>query len=96
MASKEEVIEALREVTDPELGLSVVELGLIREVDLESDPPRVKMVLTTPFCPFAPSMVQQVKDTAGHVAGKEVEVEVLDEAWSPSMMEDPEVLGFSS
>jgi metal-sulfur cluster biosynthetic enzyme len=52
--SEEEVREALRGVLDPELHLDVIALGLIREVDLDSTPVHVKMLLTTPFCPYGP------------------------------------------
>jgi metal-sulfur cluster biosynthetic enzyme len=92
--TEEAVREALRGVLDPELHLDVVTLGLIREIDLESTPVQVKMVLTTPFCPYGPWMVNQIKETAQHAAGQEVKVEVLGEQWHPEMMEDPTLLGF--
>jgi metal-sulfur cluster biosynthetic enzyme len=94
MATKEAVLAALREVLDPELGLSVVDLGMIREVNLESAPAEVKMVLTTPFCPFGPSMAQEVKEAAERVTGKEVKVQILAEPWDPDMMDNPDRLGF--
>jgi metal-sulfur cluster biosynthetic enzyme len=90
----ESVREALRGVLDPELHLDVVSLGLIRSVDLEKSPVEVKMLLTTPFCPYGPWLVQQVKETAEHAAGREAKVEVLAEQWHPEMMEDPSLLGF--
>ena len=92
--TEESVREALRGVMDPELHLDVVTLGLIREVQLESSPVVVRMLLTTPFCPYGPWMVGQVKETAEYAAGQEVKVEVLPEQWHPEMMEDPTLLGF--
>ncbi len=92
--TEEAVREALRGVLDPELHLDVVTLGLIREIDLETSPSEVKMLLTTPFCPYGPWMVQQVKEAAEGAVGGEVKVEVLAEQWHPEMMEDPSVLGF--
>jgi metal-sulfur cluster biosynthetic enzyme len=92
--TKEEVREALRAVLDPELHLDVVSLGLIQDVDLETEPIVVKMILTTPFCPYGPWLVQQIKETAEKAAGTEVNVEVLPEMWRPEMMEDPTLLGF--
>jgi metal-sulfur cluster biosynthetic enzyme len=86
--------DALRAVLDPELHLSVVELGLIKTVDVAATPLGVKMLLTTPFCPYGPWLVQQVRETAEKAAGRDVKVEVLPEQWSPEMMEDPSVLGF--
>ena len=93
-ATDETVREALRGVMDPELHLDVVTLGLIRDVDIEPTPVEVKMLLTTPFCPYGPWLVQQVKETAELAAGREAKVEVLPEQWNPEMMEDPTLLGF--
>ncbi|MDH3674473.1 MAG: metal-sulfur cluster assembly factor [Anaerolineae bacterium] len=93
-ATNETVREALRGVMDPELHLDVVTLGLIRDVDIEPTPVEVKMLLTTPFCPYGPWLVQQVKESAELAAGREAKVEVLPEQWNPEMMEDPTLLGF--
>jgi metal-sulfur cluster biosynthetic enzyme len=92
--TEEEIREALRSVLDPELHLDVIALGLIREVDLEPTPAQVKMLLTTPFCPYGPWLVQQVKEVSEKAVGRETRVEVLPEAWNPEMMEDPTLLGF--
>lgn len=92
--TNEEVREALRGVLDPELHLDVVALGLIREIDLDSTPAVVRMLLTTPFCPYGPWLVQQVKETSEKAAGRDTKVEVLPEQWNPEMMEDPTLLGF--
>lgn len=92
--TEESVREALRAVNDPELHLDVVTLGLIRAVNIEPTPVEVKMLLTTPFCPYGPWLVQQVKETAESAAGREAKVEVLPEQWNPEMMEDPTLLGF--
>lgn len=92
--TEESVREALRAVVDPELHLDIVTLGLLRSVDLETTPAQVKMLLTTPFCPYGPWLVQQVKETAEKASGREVKVQVLPEQWSPEMMEDPTLLGF--
>jgi len=93
--TEETVMEALRAVQDPELHLDVVTLGLIRRVIVETTPVQVKMLLTTPFCPYGPWLVQQVKETAEAVIqGREAKVEVLPEQWNPEMMEDPTLLGF--
>ena len=93
--TEETVRAALRGVMDPELHLDVVTLGLIRTVDLNPDPFEVKMLLTTPFCPYGPWLVQQVKDAAENAAGgREAKVSVIPQQWSPEMMEDPTLLGF--
>ena len=92
--TSETVREALRAVMDPELHLDVITLGLIESIDLENEPVDIKMLLTTPFCPYGPWLVQQVKDVAEHACGREVRVEVLPKQWSPELMEDPSLLGF--
>jgi metal-sulfur cluster biosynthetic enzyme len=84
----EEVMEALRSVVDPEIGLNVVELGLIRNLEIEADKTRITMILTTPFCPYGPAMIEQVRATANSVTGGETEVEIGTELWDPSMMEE--------
>ena len=77
------ILDALRGVVDPELGMDVVELALIRQIIVGSESSEVKMVLTTPFCPYAGSMVQQIKDAAESVLEHPVKVTVLAERWDP-------------
>jgi metal-sulfur cluster biosynthetic enzyme len=86
---------ALETVMDPEIGLSVIDLGLIREVHVESQRTHVRMMLTTPFCPYAPQMVEDVKQAARSVVDQETEVEILPDPWSPDLMPDPGLLGYS-
>ena len=52
--TEEQVREALRAVMDPELHLDVIALGLVQEIYLDKAPAEVKMLLTTPFCPYGP------------------------------------------
>ena len=92
--TEETVREALRQVADPELHLDVVTLGLIREINLDESPVHLSMILTTPFCPYGPWMVQMVKETAEKAVGGQVKIEVLADQWQPDMMEDPTLLGF--
>jgi metal-sulfur cluster biosynthetic enzyme len=92
--SEEHIREGLRSVMDPELHLDVVALGMIREIDVNASPVLLKMVLTTPFCPFAPWLIKQVHEAAEKAAGVPVKVQVLQEQWHPEMMEDPSLLGF--
>ncbi|MDM8528617.1 iron-sulfur cluster assembly protein [Anaerolineales bacterium HSG24] len=92
--TEESVREALRAVMDPERHLDVIALGLVESVNIKPDPLEVKMVLTTPFCPYGPWLVQQVKETAESAAGREAKVEVLPKQWTPERMEDPTLLGF--
>jgi metal-sulfur cluster biosynthetic enzyme len=77
------ILDALRTVVDPELGMDVVELALIRQIIIGSEASEIKMILTTPFCPYAGSMVQQVKDQAESVLEHPVKVTLLAERWDP-------------
>ena len=70
-------------VVDPEIGMNVVELALIRQIILGPDSTEVKMILTTPFCPYAGAMIQQVKEAAETVVDHDVKVTLLAERWDP-------------
>lgn len=85
---REQVINALREVYDPEIGLSVVELGLVREVDVQPDRLHVVMIMTTPFCPYAPQLLEQSRRTAQEAIGLPTTIEVGMTPWDPSMAEE--------
>ena len=86
---------ALETVMDPEIELSVIDLGLVREIVIEPGRTLIRMLLTTPFCPYAPQLTQDVKQAAQSVVDQPCEVEILPDAWSPEMMPDPGLLGFS-
>ena len=87
-AARESVLrEALRVVIDPEIGIDVVTLGLIRGIDFHADFTEITMILTTPFCPYGGAMVQQVKMAGQDTVGGEVKVTMGEESWSPDMME---------
>jgi metal-sulfur cluster biosynthetic enzyme len=77
------VLDALRAVVDPEIGMNVVELALIKQIILGPTESEVKMILTTPFCPYAGSMIQQVKEQAESVVEHPVKVTLLAERWDP-------------
>ena len=89
------VRSALESVMDPEIGLSVIDLGLIREIHFLPDKTFVRMMLTTPFCPYAPQLIEEVKVATTGVVPLDCEVELMPDAWSPEMMPDPGLLGFS-
>ncbi len=77
------ILDALREVVDPEIGMNVVELALIKQILLGETESEVKMILTTPFCPYAGSMIQQVREQAESVLDHPVKVTLLAERWDP-------------
>jgi metal-sulfur cluster biosynthetic enzyme len=77
------ILDALRSVVDPEIGMNVVELALIKQILLGPSETEIKMILTTPFCPYAGSMIAQVKEQAESVVDHEVKVTLLAERWDP-------------
>jgi len=77
------ILDALRAVVDPEIGMNVVELALIKQILLGDNETEVKMILTTPFCPYAGSMIQQVQEQVESVVEHPVKVTLLAERWDP-------------
>ena len=84
------LLESLRSVIDPEIGLNIVELGLIRNINVneEDSTADVTMILTTPFCPYGPALIEQVRTVGNTVMEGGVNVELGIELWDPSMMEE--------
>jgi metal-sulfur cluster biosynthetic enzyme len=87
-AKADQVREALREVVDPEIGLNIIELGLIRDLDLQPEKATVKMILTTPFCPYGPAIMEETRKKVADVTGTGAAIEMGTELWEPSMMEE--------
>lgn len=77
------ILDALRSVVDPEIGMNVVELALIKQIILGEDGAEIKMILTTPFCPYAGSLIAQVKEAAESVIERPVKITLLAERWDP-------------
>jgi metal-sulfur cluster biosynthetic enzyme len=98
MPSHEEVMEALREVEDPELGMDIVELGLLYDVAIEGSKVKVMHSLTSMGCPAGPMIQESIYDAVQSVPGVDaVEVELTwDPPWTPEKMsEDAKfILGF--
>jgi metal-sulfur cluster biosynthetic enzyme len=88
-----DMVEPLRaklaEVVDPEIGLNIVQLGLVRNVEIYNNVARLKMILTTPFCPYGPAMVDMTRQKAQEGLKMPVTVEMGMEVWDFSMLEDP-------
>lgn len=91
-----ELVEPLRarlsEVVDPEIGMSIIQLGLIRDVELDGEIARLKMILTTPFCPYGPALVEMTRQKAQEALNKPVTIDMSMDVWDFSMMEDPSAL----
>jgi metal-sulfur cluster biosynthetic enzyme len=83
--SPEQISDALRDVFDPELGMSVVDLGLIYDVAIDGGRVHVTMTLTTQGCPLHDSMTEWVRQALGRLPGvEEVAVDIVfDPPWTP-------------
>jgi FeS assembly SUF system protein len=87
----EKIIESLKGVYDPEIGLDIVNLGLIYDIDISEDGEvDIKMTLTTPGCPLAGSVEEAVRTVVSAIDGvKDVNVQLVwDPPWNPSMMSE--------
>jgi ATP-binding protein involved in chromosome partitioning len=88
MLTEKGILDALRPVEDPEMGMSVVDLGMIRKIVIHKDAVEVQMVLTTPFCPLAGAIKAGVAQAAARVPGvKKATVTLLDEPWDPAWIQ---------
>ena len=84
--------EKLSEVVDPEIGMNIIQLGLVRDITIDNDIARLKMILTTPFCPYGPAMIEMTKAKALEGLDMPVTIEMGMDVWDFSMMEDPSAL----
>ena len=97
MVTKDDVLEALRTVEDPELGMDIVDLGLVYDVEVEGDKVRVVHSLTSMGCPAGPMIQEDIYRTVSELGVQETEVELTwDPPWTPERMSDDAkfILGF--
>ena len=80
--------EALRQVVDPEIGLNIIELGLVRDMVVEDDKATINMILTTPFCPYGPALLEMARQKAETALQRPTIIEMGMEMWDFSMMEE--------
>jgi metal-sulfur cluster biosynthetic enzyme len=95
MVLKNEILGKLSEVNDPELGMNIVDLGLIYEVDVkegkegELQKVFIKMSFTTPACPMINEMLHEIQAKLDEIKNLDVELTVVfDPPWTPEMMSD--------
>ena len=87
MQTKEKIIEEIKKIYDPEIPVNIYELGLIYDIKVENkNTAKVKMTLTSPNCPVAESLPQEVKDSIMQV--EEIENVDLDLVWEPPWDKD--------
>jgi metal-sulfur cluster biosynthetic enzyme len=98
MPTQEEVVEALREVEDPELGMDIVELGLFYGAEIDGSKVKVQYTLTSMGCPAGAMIQEDIDRVVAQIPGVEaVESELtFDPPWSPEKMSDDAkfILGF--
>ena len=91
MSKKDEIVEEIRKIYDPELPVNIYELGLIYDIKVEDDKfAKIKMTLTTPNCPVAESLPKEVEDSIkGINEVKDAKLELVWEPpWDKSMMSE--------
>ena len=91
MNKKEQIIEEIRKIYDPELPVNIYELGLIYDIVIENDNfAKIKMTLTTPNCPVAESLPKEVKDSIMELPEiNDVDLQLVwDPPWDKSMMSE--------
>ena len=98
MPSREEVVEALRQVEDPELGMDIVELGLFYDAEIEGDDVKVLYTLTSMGCPAGPMIQEDIERVVNEIPGVGAVTSDLtfDPPWTPDRMSDDAkfILGF--
>ncbi len=95
MIDADAVRKALRQVKDPEIGINIIDLGLVYDVEVEDGEVHIKMTLTSPGCPVGPQIMGDADQAArmlDGVTGVEVEL-VWEPFWTPERI-DPKVRSF--
>ena len=85
MKTKEQAIEALKKVIDPELNLDIYTLGLIYDIEIKDNLPKIKMTFTSPTCPYVPQLVADVESQLQQAGFDKPEMEyTFNPPWEPS------------
>ena len=90
MVSKEEVTAVLKTVDDPEIGVNIIDLGLVYDIKIGDDSKvAIVMTLTTPMCPLGPMIEEEVRKKLAAAGVENISLEfVLEPAWDPSKMSE--------
>ena len=88
MTTKEQIIEILKKVYDPEIQLDIWSLGLVYNVEVEGSKIKILMTFTSPMCPYGPALLDDVRRQVSAIDGVgEVEVEItFTPVWGPEKM----------
>jgi FeS assembly SUF system protein len=92
MLSKQDVLDKLSTINDPEIAMNIVDLGLIYdlEIDEANNLVKIKMTLTTPACPLLEQLLSEIETKVKEISGiTRVIIDIVWEPpWSPEMMSD--------
>ena len=90
MEIKENIIEELKKIYDPELPVNIYELGLVYDIKVDGNKAQIKMTLTSPNCPVAESLPKEVENSAMQVDGiDKVDLQLVwDPPWTQDMMSE--------
>ena len=84
----EPLINELKKVMDPEIGLNILELGLVRNVVVINGEVKIMMIMTTPFCPYGPALLETTRQQAEIGLKLPASVTLGYEPWDPTMMDE--------
>ena len=90
MITEEQVRQALKNVYDPEIGINIIDLGLVYNIDSEGSTVCIDMTLTSPGCPVGPQIIRHAQLQVSELEGvKEVDVQLVwSPLWTPEMMSE--------
>ncbi|MBI5908472.1 MAG: metal-sulfur cluster assembly factor [Betaproteobacteria bacterium] len=91
MPTEERVREALRSVDDPEVGMNIVDLGLVYRIDITQERVRVELTMTTPACPMGDVVTDNARKAIAAALAKDLAVEVVlvwEPPWTPDRMSE--------
>ena len=91
LPTEEMVREALRTVDDPEVGMNIVDLGLVYQLEIAPEKIRIEMTMTTPACPMGDLITSNAREAVGALlpAGVDVDIDLVwDPPWTPDLMSE--------
>jgi len=83
-----DLLEGLSGINDPEMGYSIIQLGLVRNIEIFPDHTQITMILTTPYCPYGPSMLEATRKKVESILGLSAKINYGSESWDTTMMEE--------
>jgi metal-sulfur cluster biosynthetic enzyme len=84
----EPLVNELKKVMDPEIGLNILELGLVRNVVMINGEVKINMIMTTPFCPYGPVLLETTRQHVENGLKLPTSITLGFEPWDPSMMDE--------